>query len=166
MVTSSAKFILALLLSLVASTAIVLAYGKFVPQTYSSPELEALHGKMKTRGYLTKEELEEMQRQSDLIHQEVRRRLAQEDRSLWFSDLRHRALLVSWVPWAVLGLMAVRSGLVVWMTTAALLLLSAVGVLSLWEAVAFSAATLVAFLGRRLARAVVKGSGHSTGPAH
>lgn len=147
---------LGIAVSWAASMLLVLGYGKFVPQLYTSPDLQAFQETLKYRGYLTQQELEEMARKSAQLHDEVKRRIKEEDRSLWFAELRLRALQVSWLPWALFGLFALRDARTAWFMAASVILLSLAPGMSIQEAVAFSAAVLIAFHGRYAVAKIVR----------
>jgi hypothetical protein len=132
----------------ILTLAIVVAYDVLVPRTFTSAELLAYQEKAKVRG-LTQEELAAMDRSSAEVNKEVRRRIKSGE-SLSFAEVRHSALIVSWLPWALIGLFALRVVWAPWAVGAALLACGAAGFLSVEEALAFAAATIASFYVRRL----------------
>lgn len=140
--------VIAVVLGWVASTLIVLAYGKLVPQSYTSSELQSFQEKLKTRGYLTQQELEEMDRKAELLHQDVQRGIKQENLAYRFDELRSRALIVSWLPWLIIGVVGLKERRMAWLVSIVLFVLSMIHVVLVAEAFAFCIATLFGFYGR------------------
>ena len=127
-------------LAWIAGLVIAFVFARFVPQQYeveSDQEIQELQQQLRSKGSLSEDELKRTEQRGKEILDNLRRKMATESFADQLVRVQNHALFVSWIPWALLAILALTQvqDLLAVLTIVAILLAS--GLTSTFEAAIF-----------------------------
>jgi predicted PurR-regulated permease PerM len=134
-----------------------LTYSSIVTQQHPAPldpELVTIQERLKSKGSLSQADLDELGKIADRVEQRAKQQAKDESRLERIQRLQRHAVLIAWLPWAVVGWFALRTGTDLLPVIAAVASLIVLGAVPLLVAVVYVAVATLANLLRRITEGI------------